>query len=636
MLEKPEGSKPGLTTLFPTKIDTPRESKPSASHTLGATPRLPGVLQFPTSNPLASFTQPPIPVKDDSLFGKEAPAAGTVIFAPASTVPAKSQGLGSVLVSPNTQSTSQPTLSPFGIPGLSPSSPFAGKITTSNSSLLPNASAPKIVGSENLHTSTSASLLNPSSLLSTEDVSKTQNNPSAALTIKPATTAGLDLPSLLPPGKGLNVLAQSFQTVTASSQVTKPVSIKQPPAPIDLLGNFTEWFVKGDNGLLYDFQVFMIENILRDVFEEYQKATEEKRLKEEEERNNVKAYKFRLYNLSVKYFYLWKENAREKRLKELRKSGREQFRAFHEAQKAAESHKQQEAARRAAKQRAEVAILDRPEELLQLVKHNQMSSRKAEEALLASGVLSGISNEQQAVTKIVQMEGNPSRSPSLGPGTSPARSRSGSATRESAKTRALREQLLGEGNGRFRRSMSSVSLGDASPPHSGSRKSRASERWRLKAMGIVQMQDGTAVPESLANDISFSIRSHYGMRRDLSGTPPRRASVSSTSRIENSPSLGSTRQAVDLRGSLSVEPTNKRKRSIGDNDDGATVKHGVSSTSSDSTHKRVLSDAENLIKELRTLREEMEEGTMWFKSQNGRLQSEMSSRDGTPQDDRSI
>ena len=50
------------------------------------------------------------------------------------------------------------------------------------------------------------------------------------------------------------------------------------------------------------------------------------------------------------------------------------------------------------------------------------------------------------------------------------------------------------------------------------------------------------------------------------------------------------------------------------------------------SHKRVMSDAENLVKELRALREEMEEGTMWFKQENVRLQTEISSRGGTPMD----
>lgn len=52
-------------------------------------------------------------------------------------------------------------------------------------------------------------------------------------------------------------------------------------------------------------------------------------------------------------------------------------------------------------------------------------------------------------------------------------------------------------------------------------------------------------------------------------------------------------------------------------------------------HKRVMSDVStrDLVNELRALREEMEEGTLWFRSQNERLHAEISSRDGTPLDD---
>ena len=53
------------------------------------------------------------------------------------------------------------------------------------------------------------------------------------------------------------------------------------------------------------------------------------------------------------------------------------------------------------------------------------------------------------------------------------------------------------------------------------------------------------------------------------------------------------------------------------------------------SHKRVMSDVStrDLVNELRALREEMEEGTLWFRSQNERLHAEISSRDGTPLDD---
>lgn len=52
------------------------------------------------------------------------------------------------------------------------------------------------------------------------------------------------------------------------------------------------------------------------------------------------------------------------------------------------------------------------------------------------------------------------------------------------------------------------------------------------------------------------------------------------------------------------------------------------------SHKRVMSDVstKDLVNELRMLREEMEEGTLWFRSQNERLHTEISSRGGTPLD----
>lgn len=72
---------------------------------------------------------------------------------------------------------------------------------------------------------------------------------------------------------------------------------------------------------------------------------------------------------------------------------------------------------------------------------------------------------------------------------------------------------------------------------------------------------------------------------------------------------------------------NKRKRVT--DDDGELA---GKATSEVKAHKRVMSDAQNLMSELRAMREEMEEGASWFRDQNERLQSEGMSRGSTPWD----
>lgn len=391
------------------------------------------------------------------------------------------------------------------------------------------------------------------------------------------------------------------------------------------MGDFTKWYVKGDDGLMEDFQGFMLDNILQGVFRKFQKEEEKKRQQEEEARAIAEADKFRVYSLSVKYFYRWREIARELRLSQLRRSGRDQMRSYYEAQRAAQLKAQKDAARRAARERAELAQLNRPDEFMDMLKHKKPSKRQAEHALLASGVLSGVSNEEAAVAKIVQ------RAPSVNGSVTSTQSRvsRSSTVKSGSKTQALREQLLGDLSAGFRRSLPPMSSGDASSPDSGTRVSKVSERWRLKAMGIVQMPDGTALPESLANEVRYGKKGYSGigsMGPPTSGVV-RRASIADLARPDGPGLLSGSEEYLSSSGTETASMKHKRKRPT--EDDGEATGKAISKVNA---HKRVMSDAQNLISELRAMREEMEEGASWFRDQNERLQSENASRGSTPWD----
>ncbi|RMJ15957.1 hypothetical protein CDV36_004371 [Fusarium kuroshium] len=416
-------------------------------------------------------------------------------------------------------------------------------------------------------------------------------------------------------------------TIQTPQPPTLPSVPPEPPAPPrDLIGDFTKWYVLGDEGMLGDFQAFMLDNILQGVYRKFVKDKERKRQKEEEEQALAKATEFRRYTLSVRYFYRWRDTARELRLSQLRRSGREQMRVYYEAQRAAQLKAQKAEARRAAREKAELAELNRhrPEELMELVKHKKPGKRRQseEDALLATGVLSGIGNEREAIAQIVHGP------PSVNGTVSSQQSKLSriSVTKGGSKTRALREQLLGERSSTFRRSLPPSMSGNGSSPEPSNRVSRVSERWRLKAMGIVQMPDGTAMPESLANEIQYSKKRHSGT--STMGPPSsnfiRRASVSDLARSEGGHRLSNSHGSIDTTEFDGTAANNKRKRATEDEDD--TSQQGASNT-----HKRVMSDAQKLISELRAMRAEMEEGASWFHDQNERLQSEIS-RGSTPWD----
>ncbi|KAG8416130.1 actin cytoskeleton and mitosis protein [Metarhizium acridum] len=398
-----------------------------------------------------------------------------------------------------------------------------------------------------------------------------------------------------------------------SSAESRAPAVATPPKPAekprDLLGDFTRWFVMGDNGLLDQFQVYMVDKLARETFDKFQQEVEENRRREEEEAINKEVGQFRTYNLSLKYFYRWRHNAREKRLSALRRSGRDQLRAFYASQHAAERWARKEASKKAAKQRAELAKVNHAEEFMDMLKQKDVSRRKAREALLSSGVLSGMGNEHDAVDSIVRQEFR-SRTNSVSTSCQSRESSPNSSRKLGGKTKALRDLYLAK-PGRFRRSLPSISSRESEAPDRSRSTSNASARWRLKAMGIVQLPDGTAVPESMAHDM-MERPGHYSslaFGSTIRDNSVRRASVSGGAQ-----NLEMSRLDNMDDGSA----TNKRKRSS-EEDVSVAEKEDVTARSK---HQRIMSEAEKLTSELKEIRQELEQGREWFRSQNERLRSE--------------
>ncbi|KPM41338.1 hypothetical protein AK830_g5245 [Neonectria ditissima] len=550
-----------------------------------------------------------------------------------STQPQTSPWAGTMGQQNGAKVSSSTATEPLKAPGISlipptpkpTSSPFASS-TTSASPFAPSAL--------NCTTLPPSAGIQPGTILG-KPAPTIESKPPAASTsfATPGTTASPNPAFSLAGTPSLQSSSSAVMPGLPSTTATSaPISLPKPPSPLppttpprDMMGDITKWYVKGDDGLIEDFQAFMLDNILQSVFRKFEKEQNKKRQQEEEERALAEANQFRVYSLSVKYFYRWRDNARELRLSQLRRSGRDQMKSYYEAQRAAHLKAQKEAARRAAKERAELAEVNHPDEFMDMLKHKKPSKRQAEDALLASGVLSGVSNEQAAVAKIVH------KVPSVNGSVSSSQSRlsRSSTVKGGSKTQALREQLLGDGPASFRRSLPPMSSRNAGSSDSGTRHSKVSERWRLKAMGIVQMPDGTALPESLANDARYGTKRHSGvgsMGPPTSGVV-RRASIADLTRPDGHRERADSQEQSNDRATETLALKNKRKRVT--DDDGELAGKAVSEVKA---HKRVMSDAQNLMSELRAMREEMEEGASWFRDQNERLQSEDASRGSTPWD----
>ncbi|TDZ74222.1 hypothetical protein CTRI78_v000981 [Colletotrichum trifolii] len=412
------------------------------------------------------------------------------------------------------------------------------------------------------------------------------------------------------------------------------------------MGDFARWFVTGDNGLMQEFERFMVEQIVGEAFELHKKQEEERVRREEEEKNLAEARRFQVYNLSVKYFYRWRETARNLRLSKLRRQEREEYRRIQKEMREEESKKKKKAAqvaeaRRKALERDGVDSVEELRELLQLKKDRepQMDAQAEAEALLATGILSGVANERDAISTIVGVPSFADPVPPPPASSTPSLSRSTSSSKpRGAKTRALMEEFSKTSN--FRKSLPPMSSHSTSSRFSASespqkRVSKVSDRWRLKAMGLVTMPDGSALPEAIANDILYNGKRYDGLGSfGLDSSTRRGRSVSADlnhaaeARKRFSQSLNGRSPSRQTNG---TSPLSKRKRSIDDVNEGRTVDERITKRASSNTEiDRLLREAKENRESLRSSRVDLDEGAVWFREQNEMMQVEEMSRRSTP------
>ncbi|KAJ3947299.1 actin cytoskeleton and mitosis protein [Colletotrichum fioriniae] len=488
---------------------------------------------------------------------------------------------------------------------------------------------------------------------------------SPAITVTPPTPK-FPLPAS-EPVKPAPLLQQSFPPAIASPvpPAASPLAqVKPPQAPPvkqrskkDVMADFAKWFVTGDNGLIQEFEKYMVEQLVSAAFEQYHREEEERKRREEEERDLAEARKFQVYNLSVKYFYRWREIARNLRLTKLRRQEREEYRRVQREQREEEIRQRKKAAKVAeAKKRAlERNGFDPVEEfreLLQLRKDGTQADLQAEaEALLATGILSGVSNERIAAANVIRAPGTME---TIATNTPLPRSRSSTALSQSttgaksrgAKTRAIREEF-GKSATNFRRSLPPMSAHSSSSRLSSEpqkRVSKVSDRWRLKAMGLVTMPDGTALPETIANEMRYNGKRYAGLGSFGLDATERRRSVSADlnhaaeARLRFSQSLNGgsgSGSAAALSQVNGISPLSKRKRALDDDDNEVAVADEAATRvkkrpSSNAEIDRILREARENLESLRSSRIELDEGADWFREQNEMMHAEEASRASSP------
>ncbi|KZL71311.1 80 kD MCM3-associated protein (GANP/Nin1/mts3/eIF-3 p25 family protein) [Colletotrichum tofieldiae] len=652
-------------------------------------PEAVGEKATPASNPFAAPAQPNGFAKPtESAFPSfPAPAFGPSAQQKAQettqTKPASQTGDGlspAITVTPPTprfplsaSSAALESSSPFAFTASAGTAPAAPAFSPS-----PSQSAPKAVEAQPPSSSAVASVFTqPAKPVESPKPQPTQS-PSPFTTTTPAVEPTLKLPSSVAASAQSPLPTLSFQASNAFPTATSTPPSQQsfslgaalpgktasqlaqvaPPKPPvveqrskkDVMADFAKWFVTGDNGLMQEFEKFVIEQIVSDTFENYHREEEERKRKEEEARDLAEARKFQVYNLSVKFFYRWREIARNLRLSKLRRQEREEYRRVQQELREEEIQKKKKAAkvveaRRRTLERHGVDPVEEFRELLYLRKDDPHVDLQAEaEALLATGILSGVSDERAAVANVIRA---PATAETLAATTPLPRSRSTTSLSQStsgpkpcgAKTRALREEF-GKSSNNFRRSLPPMSAHSSSSRMSSEpqkRVSKVSDRWRLKAMGLVTMPDGSALPEAIANEMRYNGKRYEGLGSfglDRDGTERRRSvsadlSHAAEARLRFSQSLNGGSATPQTNG---TSPLSKRKRSLeDDNETAATDETRVKKRpSSNADLDRILREARENLESLRSSRVELDEGAEWFREQNEMMHAEELSRASSP------
>ncbi|KAL2143706.1 hypothetical protein VTI28DRAFT_10136 [Corynascus sepedonium] len=495
----PTASTAGVTPAFST-IST---GKPATSIFSGSS-AVPGqsTQQFQAKqSPFSSPSQSPAPPTAGTA-SKTASGQGQGQFAPvgqaiASPFPAikPSEGsnpfrfsdspgsnLPSIAQTQSQQSTTSPSVPPlFGNAAPKPASPMAPPGITTSAQTRPAepASSASILGPV---PQAGTSPFPPTALpKSTEQQAPTATSavPSIQISWSPAATpATRDLQPLVSAAPAKPPSQAPLPGLTAGAASPSVAAPRTPPAPKrDLLGDFTKWFVKGDDGLVEQFTEDILRHMLWNVWQDFEREQVERKRQEEDEESWRLAREHQSYRLRLKYFYRWRNNARSLATKRILREGKEKMRLYREQQKAVRRQQQEERekAEREAKRAAKRQLMEDTHRFSMLASSTgrrrgsfaystDYNNNNPEEQLLASGVFSDLRDDPRSLAHRVVREATADTDPDpwatasatrsfrypeseleleLEPArtSSPDTSSVGGGRREGWKTRSLREKF---------------------------------------------------------------------------------------------------------------------------------------------------------------------------------------------------
>ncbi|EPE29720.1 leucine permease transcriptional regulator [Glarea lozoyensis ATCC 20868] len=433
------------------------------------------------------------------------------------------------------------------------------------------------------------------------DAKQPQSLPSQSLQPGDLTTGPVAAPTSNHTASGIleanNVASQDVTPRSSSGPAKRPRGYDRESQ----LKSLTNWTCLGEEGLLDHFISFTVEGILRDTANQFIKDQTARIEKETAKSMRQEADAYRYRSIATKYFHLWRNGAQRLRLK---RRGREARKA---RQERAENLRASKAAQSTDVVADFKALADVHGASRELRRRGSLAS-----LLDATGVLDGVHDPSQQIQDIVHRDSSTtsSKRPRFdGPTDSQASSTSSNRHKRGKSDNPLRRSLLSDpsylaGGSRIHL-MSDYGHDEQERRHISGVQT---DYFRLKARGISTLPDGTPLASSVAKSITHRKRSFNGISKhpvtplhskhsSISRSVPPKTSAgfnrprSSVERDDDIQRLKLRAQAV-LAGNDRQQP--KRSHEVDDNEDHA------------------------LFERAKRIREQMDEGSMWYKSEIAR------------------
>ncbi|KAH6854304.1 SAC3/GANP/Nin1/mts3/eIF-3 p25 family-domain-containing protein [Chaetomium sp. MPI-CAGE-AT-0009] len=202
----------------------------------------------------------------------------------------------------------------------------------------------------------------------------------------------------------------SSQAPTVPSQGGAATAPSGPPPSRkrDLLGDFTKWFVTGDDGLVEQFTEEILRHILWGAWQDFEREEAERKRQEEDQESWRVAREHQSYRLRLKFFYRWRNIARSLATKRILREGREKMRLYREQQQIVKKqlHEEKEKAEREARRAAKRQLMEDSNRLALLATSTgrrgsvaYSTDQNPEDQLLASGVFSGLRDDPRSLAR---------------------------------------------------------------------------------------------------------------------------------------------------------------------------------------------------------------------------------------------